>query len=349
MLAAGAIAAVAAVGAGCGAAGNSGNGSTGGPGGAKTVKIMVGGLDKQIYLPAMLTQRLGYFKQQGLDVQLSDEPAGVEAANQLLAGKVDGVIGFYDHTVDLQGKGKQAQSVVQLLKLPGEAVMCANNVAGSVSSPADWSGKKLGVTGLGSSTYFLTQYLAVHNGVPTNKITPVAVKAGPTFIAAVQQKAIDCGMTTEPTITAVQEKGLGKALIDMRTEAGTRQALGGVYPASALYMRNDWVARNPQTVQKLANALVKTLRWMQTHSAAQITAKMPPAYYEGVGRAQYIKALDAQKAIFTPDGVMPRGGPETVLKVLSAFDPAVKGRKIDLSKTYTTEFARKAKAAAGAA
>ena len=75
---------------------------------------------------------------------------------------------------------------------------------------------------------------------------------------------------------------------------------------------------------------------------------MPPAYYEGVGRAQYTKALEAQKGIFTPDGVMPAGGPETVLKVLDAFDPAVKGKKIDLSKTYTTEFARKANAALGA-
>jgi NitT/TauT family transport system substrate-binding protein len=334
----GAIITAAALIAGCGSS-SSGDATKSGP---TTVKIMVGGLDKQIYLPAMLTERLGYFKQQGLDVQLSDEPAGVEAANQLLAGKVDGVIGFYDHTVDLQGSGKQAQSVVQLLRLPGEAELCRNDVVGQVSSPADWTGRKLGVTGLGSSTYFLTQYLAVKNGVPTSKITPVAVKAGPTFVAAMQQKAIDCGMTTEPTITAVQEKGLGRPLIDMRTEAGTTQALGGVYPASALYMRNDWVAKNPKTVQKLANALVKTLHWIQTHSAGEITAKMPSAYYQGVGRAQYSKALQAQKAIFSPDGIMPTGGPETVLKVLNAFDPAVKGKKIDLSKTYTTDFATKA-------
>jgi NitT/TauT family transport system substrate-binding protein len=335
----GAILAAAALAAGCG--GNSG-GNDAAADGSKPVKLMVGGLDKQIYLPAMLAERLGYYKQQGLNVQLSDEPAGVEAANQLLAGKVDGVIGFYDHTVDLQGSGKNAQSVVQLLRLPGEAELCRNDVSGKIQSPADWTGSKLGVTGLGSSTYFLTQYLAVKNGVPTSKITPVAVKAGPTFVAAMEQKAIECGMTTEPTITAVQEKGLGKPLIDMRTEAGTMQALGGVYPASALYMRNDWVAKNPQTVQKLANALVKTLHWIQTHSADEITAKMPSAYYQGVGRAQYVKALEAQKAIFSPDGIMPTGGPETVLKVLNAFDPAVKGKKIDLSKTYTTEFVKQA-------
>jgi NitT/TauT family transport system substrate-binding protein len=345
MLAAGsAIAAAAGLAAGCGSGGT----ATGASGsGTTTVKIMVGGLDKQIYLPAMLTQRLGYFKQQGLNVQLSDEPAGVEAANQLLAGQIDGVIGFYDHTLDLQGKGRQTESVVQLLRLPGEAEMCRTDVAGQIRSPADWSGKKLGVTGLGSSTYFLTQYLATHNGVPTSKITPVAVKAGPTFVAAMQHKAIDCGMTTEPTITALQEKSLGKPLLDMRTEAGTTQALGGVYPASALYMRNDWVASHRATVQKLANALVKTLHWIHGHSAAQITAKMPPDYYAGVGRAQYVKALQAELAIYSPDGVMPTGGPETVLKVLSSFDPSVKGHKIDLSKTYTTEFVKKANASPG--
>src|SRR4051794_9118312 len=340
LAAAGAIAAAALMAAGCGSSSNSSTSS----GSAKTttVKLMVGGLDKQIYLPAMLAQRLGYYKEQGVNVELSDEPAGVEAATQLLAGRVDGVIGFYDHTLDLQGKGRQTESVVQLLRLPGEAEVCRSDVASQVSSPADWEGRKLGVTGLGSSTYFLTQYLATHNGVPTNKITPVAVKAGPTFVAAMKQKAIDCGMTTEPTITAVQEKQLGTPLIDMRTEAGTVQALGGVYPASSLYMRNDWVASHQATVQKLANALVKTLKYIDTHSAAQITEQMPPDYYAGVGKEQYIKALDAQKAIFSPDGVMPQGGPETVLKVLSSFDPAVKGHKIDLAKTYTTEFAQKA-------
>lgn len=335
-----ALAAAAAGAAGCGSSGGGGSASS-------RVRIMVGGIDKQIYLPAKLTERLGYFKQEGLDVELSDEPAGVDAANQLLAGKVDGAIGFYDHTLDLQGKGRETQSVVQLLRVPGEVVLCRRDLEGSIRSPADWRGRRLGVTSLGSSTYFLTQYLAVKNGVPTDAITPLAVKAGPTFVAAMQHRTIDCGMTTEPTITAVQQGSLGFPLVDMRTPQGTTRALGGLYPASALYMRNDWVAEHPETVQKLANALVKTMHWIHDHSAAQITAKMPPEYYQGVGRPAYVRALAAQKQIFTPDGLMPPGGPETVLKVLGAFDPSVKGKDIDLAKTYTTRFVQRANASLG--
>jgi NitT/TauT family transport system substrate-binding protein len=340
------VALVAAVAAGCGSGGSSSS-SASNSGGTPNFSIMVGGLDKQIYLPFMLTEKLGYFKKHGVNVSLSDEPAGVEAANQLLAGKVNAVGGFYDHTIDLQGAGKQVQSVAQLLRVPGEVVLCHNDASQSIKSPADWTGKRLGVTGLGSSTYFLTQYLATHNGVPSNKITPVAVKAGPTFIAAMDHKSIDCGMTTEPTIGALVNSGKAKPLVDMRTTAGSQQALGGLYPATSLYMRNDYVASHKATVQKVVDALVETMHWIQTHNAAQITDKMPPEYYQGVGKQQYIKALEAEKDIFTPDGVMPAGGPETVLKVLSSFDPNVKGHKIDLRSTYTTQFAEKAKSQLG--
>jgi NitT/TauT family transport system substrate-binding protein len=333
-----ALAAAALAAAGCG------GGSAAQSSDTPTVRIMVGGLDKQIYLPAMLAQRLGYFKQQGLDVQLSDEPAGVDATNQLVAGKVEGAVGFYDHTVDLAGQGKHTESVAQLLRVPGEVVMCRNDQKGQIASPASWKDRRIGVTSLGSSTYFLSQYLAVENGVAASQIHPLAVKAGPTFLAAMQHKTIDCGMTTEPTISAVQRGDLGWPLVDMRTERGTQQALGGLYPASALYMRNDWVQQNKPTVQKLVNAFVQTMHWIAGHSAAQIAAKMPPEYYQGVGKQAYIDALAAEKDIYTPDGVMPAGGPQTVLKVLQSFDPNVKGKDIDLSQTYTTRFAERANA-----
>jgi NitT/TauT family transport system substrate-binding protein len=53
---------------------------------ADKITIMVGGFEKQIYLPAKLTEALGYFKEEGIDVELLNEEAGVDAENQLLAG-----------------------------------------------------------------------------------------------------------------------------------------------------------------------------------------------------------------------------------------------------------------------
>src|SRR6267154_6057633 len=84
------------------------------------ITLMVGGIEKQIYLPAKLTEQLGFFKEQGLDVELLTEPAGVQAENAMLAGEVQGVVGFYDHSIDLQSKGKFVESVVQFSQAPGE-------------------------------------------------------------------------------------------------------------------------------------------------------------------------------------------------------------------------------------
>jgi NitT/TauT family transport system substrate-binding protein len=329
-------------GSGSGSGSDAGAGSTGGTaaGAAKDatkVKIMVGGLDKVIYLPAVLTQRLGFFQAEGLDVTLMTEPAGVQATTALVSGDVQGAVGFYDHTLDLQTKGKHVESVVQFSQAPGEVEVVSSKAAGDITAAKDFKGKKLGVTGLGSSTDFLTKYLAVHNGLKVSDFTPVAVGAGQTFIAALQQGSIQAGMTTDPTVAQILDKGAGKVLYDMRTPEGSRQALGGLYPSSSLYMNTDWVDSHQETVQKLANAFVKTLRWMSTHTPEEIAAKMPADYAQG-GARLYAQSIKATLPMFTTDGVMPQGGPETVESVLKAFNPNLRHATVDLSQTYTTRF-----------
>ena len=122
---------------------------------AKTL-ITIGGSDKIVYLPAKLAERLGYFQAQGVEVELRSETAGVEARDALLSGAVQGVVGFYDHTIALQAKGKLVQSVVQFTVAPGEALLVSARSAATLRSPADLRGRIVGVTGLGSSTSFLT-------------------------------------------------------------------------------------------------------------------------------------------------------------------------------------------------
>ena len=345
MRTAGILAAVLVAGglAACGSSAGHSGGSSAGDSGSSKITIMVGGLDKQIYLPAQLTQSLGYFKQEGLDVDLQTEPAGVDAETAMLAGHVDAVVGFYDHNIQLQAKGKTTESIVQFSQVPGEVELTANTQSG-VRSPADWKGKNVGITGAGSSTDFLSQYLAVKAGLNVSDIHRVAVKAGQTFIAAMQHGQIVSGMTTEPTITAAVDMGLAHVMTDMRTKAGTVAALGGTYPAACLYAPTSWVNGHKAVVQKLADAFVKTLQYIATHSGAEITDHVPADFYKGVGKAKYAAALDAGKGMFTADGVMPSDGPQTVLSVLQLALPDVKNAKIDLAKTYTTEFAQAASA-----
>ncbi|HXA47400.1 MAG TPA: ABC transporter substrate-binding protein [Burkholderiaceae bacterium] len=310
--------------------------------GAEKITIMVGGIEKQIYLPAKLAEQLGYLKETGLDIELLSEPAGVNAETEMLSGAAQGVVGFYDHTIDLQARGKLVESVVQFSHAPGEVILVSKAAATTVKSPADFKGKTLGVTGLGSSTNFLTQFLAAKAGVKNSEFTTLPVGSGSTFIAAMAQGKIDAGMTTEPTVSRLISTGAASVLVDLRSEKDTEKALGGTYPAACLYMPTAWVSTHKAEVQKIVTAFVKTLKYIKTHSAKEIAEKMPPDYY-AADIQLYISALDGSKAMFTPDGVMPENGPSTVLKVLNDFDKAVQGKSINLANTFTTEFVKAAK------
>ncbi|MFR9777044.1 ABC transporter substrate-binding protein [Micromonospora sp. MS34] len=310
---------------------------------SESISLMVGGLDKVIYLPAKLTEQLGYFNDAGITVNLKSEPSGADAETVMLAGQVDGVVGFYDHAIHLQSKGKCVESVVQFAAVPGEAIMVAADQADTFTTGAGIAGKKMGVTSPGSSTDLITRAIAVRNGVDPSKYTTVKAGAGTTFISAIDNGGIDAGMTTDPTIAKLVNDGKAKVLFDLRTVEGTRAALGGLYPAASVYMPCDFVNAHKDAVQKMVNAFVKTLHFIDTHSAEEVAAKMP-ADYAGSDPALYQKAINDSKPMFTPDGVMPDGGPETVLSVLAPSNEDVKAKKdeIDLSKTFTTEFAKAA-------
>lgn len=303
---------------------------------ADKIVMAVGGLEKQIYLPAKLAEQLGFFKEQDLEVELINTRAGVEAENELIAGEVQAVVGFYDHTIDIQSKGKSIVSIVQISRAPGEVELVSSKLAGEITSPANFKGRTLGITGVGSSTDFLTQALAAKAGLKPGEYSTIGVGAGNTFIAALKQGKIDAGMTTEPTISQLLSTGEAKILVDMRSAESTQAALGGPYPAASLYVASAWLEKNKPTAQKLANAMVKTMKWMAAHTAADIADKMPKEYMVG-NRDLYVKGLAEGKSQFTPDGRMPVNGPETVLKVMSTFSKNVMGKQIDLSKTYTTE------------
>src|SRR5207247_10187318 len=62
-----------------------------------TLKVMVGGLNKQIYLPNILAQRLGYFKDQHLDVTMIDEGSGQASEEEVDTGNVDPGSRGYTH------------------------------------------------------------------------------------------------------------------------------------------------------------------------------------------------------------------------------------------------------------
>jgi NitT/TauT family transport system substrate-binding protein len=329
-------AAVGALALGMAACSSSGSGSGGSS--MPTVKLMVGGIDKQIYLPYQLAQDLGFYKKYGVNVQLSTEQnGGVGAEDAMASGQVDMAGAWYIHTIDFQAKGKDVIDIVQLSGAPGEREMCANN--SGVHSAADFKGKHLGVTDLGSGTDELTQFLAAQHGISRSQYHTVAVGAGATAIAAIQRGSAQCVMTTQPTVGALEAKHLAYPAIDLATTAGATQALGGAWPAAAVLAQASWVKSHQKAVQSVVDALVATMHWIATHSATDIANKMPAQFVSNstISKAQYVSGLTTDKGQFLPDGIMPAGGPKTVYAMEKVIGVDV--AKVTLANTFTNKYA----------
>ena len=334
-------AAAALIATGAAACGSSAGGTSSAGGSMPTVTMMVGGIDKQIYLPYQLAQGLGFYKKYGVNVQLSTEQAGgVGAVDAMVSVQVDLAGAWYVHTIDFQLAGKSVEDIAQLSGAPGEREMCYKG--SGITSPAQWRGKSVGVTDIGSGTDDLTLYMAARYHLTTANFSRVAAGDGDTMIAALSHHKIVCGMTTQPTVTAIEKKGVGYSAFDLASPAGVQKWLGGFWPTACVLARTGWVNSHRATAQKVVDALVATMHWIATHSAAQIAAHLPADFVSNalITRADYVSALAADKSQFLPDGMMPANGPATVLSV-EKLAGKVKGT-VHLAATYTNAVVIKA-------
>ena len=313
-------------------------GSSGSNAALPTVTMMVGGINKQIYLPYQLAQSLGYYKKYGVNMVLSNEVSGgVGAETAMASGQVNMAGAWYVHTINFQLQGKAVVDVAQLSGSPGERIMCATGT--HVTSPAQWKGQTIGVTDIGSGTDQLTQYLAARYGLTKGDYTRIGAGDGSTMIAALKNHKILCGMTTQPTVAAIEKLGVGYAAFDLTTTAGVKKWLGGFTPTAGVLALSSWVDANKATVQKVVDALVATTHWLATHSAADVANVLPPSFVNNtlVTKPVYISTLATDKTQFLPDGLMPAGGPNTIMAI-SKLAGVITG-PVNLPATYTNSYA----------
>jgi NitT/TauT family transport system substrate-binding protein len=305
------------------------------------VRLAVGGKPALFYLPLTVVERLGLFRQQGLEVEISDFAGGARALQAMVGGSADVVTGAFDHTIQMQAKNRSVVGVVQLGRFPGYVVGVLAAKAQGYRDAKDLKGMKIGITAPGSSSHFMVQYLMMRNGLKPDDASFISVGATASAVAAVRRGEIDAIVNVDPVIALLESQKLIKVVADTRTEDGTRAIYGGIYPAAALYAPSAFIEKNPRTMQALANAFVRGLKWIAGHSADEIAAVMPEDYALG-DKALYIQSIKNSLPMYSPDGRFSREGAEVAYKVLKEFDPEVGGARIDITATYTDTFVAKA-------
>jgi len=307
----------------------------------KEVKLGVGGKALLYYLPLTIAERKGFFKEQGLEVEINDFGGGAKSLQALIGGSVDVVTGAYEHTIRMQAKGQDVVAVTELGRFPAIVIAAKKDKAGQIKSAADFKGLKIGVTAPGSSTALTAQYAMVKAGLKPSDAAIIGVGSGASAVAAMKKGEIDVISHLDPVIAKLEADGDIQILVDTRTEAGTRALFGGSNPAATLYMKKDFIDSNPQTVQRLVNAFVKTLKWLQTAKPEDIAATVPEEYYLG-DKPLYLKAVQNSLESYSRDGIVQMTGMQSVLDMLRQLDPELKEAKVDLAATFNDRFVRQA-------
>src|SRR5215813_11846913 len=119
----------------------------------REVNIAVGGKASLYYLPLTIAEQLGYFKDEGLMINIADFAGGSQALRAVVGGSADVVSGAYEHTLNMQPKGQFLQCFVQQGRAPQIAIGLSKARAATYKSPKDLKGLKVGVSAPGSSTH----------------------------------------------------------------------------------------------------------------------------------------------------------------------------------------------------
>ena len=303
--------------------------------------IAVGGKNLFYYLPLTIAEQLGHFKDEGLQVEIPDFAGGSKALQALVGGSADVVSGAYEHTINMQAKNQFIESFVLQGRAPQIVLAVSTKTMPDYKSLADLKGKKIGVTAPGSSTSMMASYVLAKAGIKPSEVSFIGVGAASGAITAVKSGQVDAIANLDPVITMLQRDKLIRVVADTRTLKDTQAVYGGPMPAAVLYTHGKFVQENPNTTQALANAMVHALRWLTKAGPSDIVKTVPESYLLG-DRALYLAAWENVREAISPDGLMPEAGPATALRMLKTFEPSLADKSIDLAKTYTNAFARKA-------
>jgi NitT/TauT family transport system substrate-binding protein len=303
--------------------------------------IGVGGKSLFYYLPLTIAEQKGYFKEEGLEVEIPDFPGGAKALQALIGGSADMVSGAYEHTITQQAKGINIEALVLQGKDAGIVLAMPKAKAAAYKSPADLKGLKIGVTAPGSSTNMFVNVLLAKSGLKPDAVSIIGVGAGAGAVAIFKRGEIDALANLDPVVATLESSGEAVAVVDTRTAKGMQDVYGGAYAAGCIYAPVDFVKNNPRTAQAVVNAMVRALRFIQQSTPEQIVAVVPASYYSD--KAVYTAALKANLDAFKHDGSISMAAAQNVYKDLKTFDPGLqKAASIDLAKTIDMSFQQKA-------
>jgi NitT/TauT family transport system substrate-binding protein len=252
--------------------------------------IRLGVITVEAAAEAFYAVDMGFFKKQGLDVDLQIMQNGAAIAAAVTGGSLDA--GFAD-TVSISNAHARGLPLIYLAPAmlnsyaaPTLAILV--NGAGPIRGPKDLNGKTVAVNGINNITMLPVEAWIDKNGGDSKSVKWIEI---PIFQAndAVSAGKVDATVTGEPFITFGEDKGLRALFMD-------KNAIAPRYVLSGYFTTKEWAAKNPALAAKFIAAIKETAQWANANPAAAgvILAKytkLPQAVVDRIKHGQFAETL----------------------------------------------------------
>jgi NitT/TauT family transport system substrate-binding protein len=290
-------------------------------------------------LPVVIAERLGLLRADGFDVTVMNVRDDVWHGDMLMDGRIDAVMAYWHHNAVNQSIGRDTQVIVTMGVTPGAKVLVANKSRDKFKTPADLKGARFIAGGDGSSKTTIANALVLAGGHKLADYTRLGTDGKELNVAALREGRADFVVAPTPDASYYEAQGVATVWADLTTLEGTKKAFGTAFPTTTVFMATERIKQRPEVARHLATAFVRALMFINTHSAEEVAAIVPPEVIRK-DRAKYMAALKEALPMFANDGRMPADGVAGELRVLAEFD--AKYRTVAVERTYTNAFAEEA-------
>ncbi len=306
---------------------------------AKRIVLVVDEIHALRNFPVVLAERLGYLQDGDMAVTVMNVRYDIWHGDMLMDGRVDAVMAYYHHNIVNHAQGRATEAIVTLGLTPGMKVMVANAVQGKYKSVSDLKGAKIITGGAGSSKTTVANALLIAGGHQISDYTRLGTEGKQQNVAALRSGAAELVVAPVPEGDFYEAQGVASTFADLTSTTGTVNGLGALFPSNTVFMATERVKEHPEIAQHLASAFVRTLKYINSHSAEEL-AELVPVEIRGKDKPAYVKLLQAQMPMFASDGNMPAAGAQMEWNALAAASPKYKSVALEL--TYSNRFVTQA-------
>jgi NitT/TauT family transport system substrate-binding protein len=292
-----------------------------------------------MYLPVILADEMGYFREEGLSVTIESFSSTTKIMQSLLSRSADVVASPYEVVVQMAAEGRNVKAFMLLNRYSSRVLVVLPGRASSIRRIEDLRNAKIGVAALGAVNHQFLNYVLAKHGLSPTDVQLVVIGTTASAVAALRHEQLDAAVLSgsEPAMASRQLPGL-KILVDARGAAAARSLYGvDVYPSGVLASREDWLHDHPDAARKTARAVLRAVAWIQVHSPEEVLAAVPERY-RAPDRSADMETLISMMQGYSRDGVIPADGAEAARQTMAVSLEKVRTTPIDVSRTYTNEF-----------